>query len=91
MRWRREERRWRAMRWVFCGREREWRCWRVREKRVGEVRRVERRWWWWWISEKMVWVRSESWGGVRVESAAMMVLVVVSSFIMESCVFALLF
>lgn len=63
----------------------------MREKRVGEVRRAERRRWWWWISEKMVWVRSESWGGVRVESAAMMVLVVVSSFIMESCVFALLF
>lgn len=58
----------------------------MREKRVGEVRRAERRWWRWWISEKMEWVRSESRGGVRVESAAMMVVVVVSSFIMGSCV-----
>lgn len=58
----------------------------MREKRGGEVRRAERRWWRWWISEKMEWVRFESWGGVRVESAAMMVVVVVSSFIMGSCV-----
>lgn len=70
------------MRRVFWGREREWRRWWVRENRVGEERRAERRWWWWWISEKMEWVRSKSWGGVRIESEAMMVVV---SSIMGSC------
>lgn len=54
----------------------------MREKRVGEDRTAERRWWWWRISESMEKVRSESWGGVRAESAAMMVVV---SVIMGSC------
>jgi len=77
-RWR-EERRWRAMRRVLWGRERELRWWRVREKSVGEERREARRRWWWRVAERMEWVRSENWEGVRVESAAMMIDVDVSS------------
>lgn len=57
------------------------------EKRVGEERRVERRRRWRWNREEMEVVRSESWGGVRVERAAMIVASVVEFFpsIMGSC------
>lgn len=54
----------------------------MREKRIGEERMAERRWWWWRISESIERVRSERWGGERVESAAMMAVV---SVIMGSC------
>jgi hypothetical protein len=54
----------------------------VREKRVGEERTAERRRCWWRISESMDKLRSESCGGGRVESAAMMAVV---SVIMGSC------
>lgn len=55
-----------------------WRWWRVREKRDWEERRRERRRWWWRVVERMEFVRSVRWDGVRVESAAMMVAVVSS-------------
>lgn len=61
-----------------------WRWWRVREKSVGEERRAARRRRWWWVAERMEWVRSENRVGARVESAAMMIVDVVSS-IVGSC------
>lgn len=60
------------MRRVLFERER---VWRVREKRVGEVSRVARRRRCRRDSAKMECVRSESWGGGSVASAAMMVVV----------------
>lgn len=52
-------------------RERDSRWQRVREKRAGDERRVARRRLWRWKSAEMEAMRSESWEGVRVESASM--------------------
>lgn len=48
---------------------------------------VERRRWWQWKREEMVAVRSDSWGGVRVEREAMIIASEVEFFpsIMGSC------
>lgn len=45
----------------------------MREKRDGEQRREERRPRWWTVCERMELVISVSWGEVRVESAAIMI------------------
>lgn len=56
-------------------REREWRWCKVREKREGEQRRDERRRRRWTVCEMMELVISVSWGELRMESAAIMIVI----------------